>query len=218
MGVRLPKLDDRLSAVATRIRSRTHADIGSDHGHLLVALIETDRIQRGIAIENKRHPYENSAKTLAGLNAEVRFADGLAGLRPGEADSLSICGMGGRRIAQILGEFPDRVPTDVVLQPNRNPELVRAWGIQSGFHLVDECVARWNWSHHVLHFRQSELAADPAYDDVDLDAALLFGPLVISRREPEFVHRLGEEHRHLSSLHRLSERSARRLVAIRRIL
>src|SRR6056297_785499 len=97
----LPRLDERLKIVASLIRCRVHADIGSDHGHLLKALLKSGRIEFGIAIENKTQPFLNSRKTLADCRADVRLADGLAGLQKGEADCLSLCGMGGRSMVRI---------------------------------------------------------------------------------------------------------------------
>lgn len=96
------KLDDRLAAVADQIKSTTHVDIGSDHGSLLVALLNQDRIKFGIAVENKQRPFDNSVRALAGLPAEVRLGDGLNPIEIGEADSLSICGMGAESIRDIL--------------------------------------------------------------------------------------------------------------------
>lgn len=214
----MPQLDNRLKSVASQIRSHTHVDIGSDHGHLLVALLKAGRIDRGIAIENKRQPFENSVLALAGLRAELRFADGLEGLRVGEADSLSICGMGGESIVKILDAYPDRVTPTVILQPNRKPELVRDWGIRNGFHLLDECVADGHWMHQILRFQRSEIPDDPAYQGLDHHAALLFGPLMLKRWEPSFVRRLREERAYFRRFDRLSDESASRLAAIERVL
>lgn len=214
----MPRLDDRLKAVAKQIRCRVHADIGSDHGHLLKALLKAGRIERGIAIENKRQPFENSKATLNGLNAEVRFANGLDGLRSNEADCLSICGMGGESMVRILKASPERVPSLLVLQPNRRPDLVRRWGLQSGFHLVDEQIAIGHWAYLVLRFKRADASNDPAYDGVDREAALLFGPHVLKRREPEFAARLREEERYLTNLDRLGADAAKRLGLIKRLL
>ncbi|KAA5539058.1 SAM-dependent methyltransferase [Roseiconus nitratireducens] len=214
----MPRLDDRLKAVARQIRCGTHADIGSDHGHLLVALLKSGRIRRGIAIENKPQPLENSSRSLRGLNAEVRFADGFAGLSVGEVDSASLCGLGGETIVRILDAFPDRVPDRVVLQPNRRPEWVRRWAIRSGFHLMDEQIARGHWDYPVLSFQRLGSITDPAYGGLDHEAALLFGPLLM-KRMPRLVHdRLAEERLYLRKLQRLGPESAARLRVIERVL
>ncbi len=214
----MPRLDDRLKTVARQIRGTCHVDVGSDHGHLLKALLKAGRIERGIAIENKRQPFENSQTTLAGLAADVRFGDGLEPLDAGEADSLSICGMGGESIARILSEFPERVPAFVVLQPNKRPEWVRAWGLGSGFHLLAEPRTAGRRAFQVLVFRRFADSPDPAYQGVDREAALLFGPHNLRQRDPQFLQGLLEERRYLNQLDRLDARAADRLAAIQRIV
>ena len=213
----MPRLDIRLKTVARQIRARRHADIGSDHGNLLVALLKSGRIEFGIAIENKHQPFENSRQALAGLKAEARFADGLNGLSPGEVDSLSICGMGGESMVAILNAHPERIPRKLVLQPNRRAELVRAWALEQEFHLVDEQIARGHWPYAVLSYR-SATGGDPAYQIEDRDAQLMFGPMTIQRRDPMFVDQLIEERRYLLNLERLSEISGHRLQVIERVL
>ncbi len=218
----MPHLDQRLKVVARQVRCGTHADIGSDHGHLLKALLASGRIERGIAIENKTQPYANSQATLAGFNAEVRLADGLAGLASGEADCLSICGMGGESIVRILDAYPDRVPDTAIFQPNRKPELVRAWALRSQYNLVDETIAHGHWRYVILRFERpgnrQQTHEDPAYDGLDRDAALLFGPHQLRHRTSEFLIALREEHAYLTSLNRLGEEAANRLAVITRIL
>ncbi|MDV6029873.1 MAG: SAM-dependent methyltransferase [Phycisphaera sp. RhM] len=214
----MPKLDERLKAVAVQIRSRVHADIGSDHGHLLKALLTSGRIERGIAIEVNQRPFDNSRSTLSGLAADVRLADGLEGLSPGEADSLSICGMGGELMTRILEIHLDRVPPDVLLQPNRRPDAVRAWALQNAFHLVDEQLVVGRLRYVVMRFRLDRSSADPAYDAVDREAALLFGPLLIKRWETRFRDILVEEYQYLKELQQRTEQSQHRLDVLSRLL
>jgi tRNA (adenine22-N1)-methyltransferase len=213
----LPHLDLRLETVAKQIQADCHADIGSDHGNLLVALLKNGRIQSAIAVENKRQPFENSQKALTGLDGEARFADGLKGLEVGEADSLSICGMGGGSIVAILQADPDRIPPKVVLQPNRDQVLVRRWAMKNGFHLVEEQIAWGHWPYTVLTFRAA-LGIDPAYGEEDLEAALMFGPLNIRRSDPSFIEYLSKERRYLRTLNRLSDSTRRRLELIEAVL
>ncbi|KAA1262218.1 tRNA (adenine(22)-N(1))-methyltransferase [Rubripirellula obstinata] len=214
----MPRLDERLKTVARQIRWPVHADIGSDHGHLLKALLTAGRIDRGIAIENKRQPFENSHSTLLGLNAEVRLADGFAGLVQDEADGVSICGMGARSMVRILKTFPDRVPKNVVVQPNRNPELLRQWGIEAGFHLNDEQSAAGRWEYVIMRFEQNRHASDPAYQGLDRKAAILFGPHFCKRNEPGWRMQLAEEKRYIETRGRLGKAMQQRLDAIECVL
>ena len=216
----MPKLDVRLIKVAQQIRSKTHVDIGSDHGGLLVALLNSGRIEYGIAIENNRQPLENSARALTGLPAEVRFGDGLHALQQGEADSLSICGFGTKSMLRILTAYPNRVPSHVVLQPNPQPEIIRQWALDNGYHLVDERIAWGHLPYAILSFRRAEdsQAMDPAYENVNRQAALLFGPLVLKRQDQLFESQLREEESYWGRFDRLEPRLAHRLELIREIL
>lgn len=213
----MPHLDDRLKAVAKLIRSDVHADIGSDHGYLLKSLLSAGRIKRGIAIENKKQPFANSKATLDGLSAEPRLADGLHGLAADEVDSLSICGMGGPLMVDILNQFPDRVPPVVVLQPNREVNRVRQWGLDAGYHLVDEQMVIGQRVFEILHFQRSS-DADLAYKDVDLVAALLLGPHHLKRWTPTFVQRLVDQQQYLQKLDGRNKTTQLRLDVITSVL
>ena len=186
----------------------------------MVWLLNSGRIEYGIAIENNRQPFENSARTLSGLQAEVRFGDGLHALQQGEADSLSICGLGAKRMLRILTACPDRVPSHVVLQPNQQPEILRQWALDNGYHLVDERIARSHLGYAILSFRRGEdsQSIDPVYENVDRQAALLFGPLVLKRQGQLVESRLREEESYWGRFDRLEPRRAHRLKVIREIL
>ena len=213
----MPKLDQRLIAVTRRIRSRVHADIGSDHGLLLASLLGSGRIDYGIAIENKQQPWENSKKTLARLTAEVRLGDGLDVLERDEADSLSICGMGAENMVAILDRYPDRIPANVVLQPNSRAELIRNWAWQAGFWLVAEQIVRTTGKYAVLSFERAPSGTerdDPAYDKVDRACGFAFGPLLLKEGCAEFISDILEERTYWSQFSQLTPKRQRRLALI----
>jgi tRNA (adenine22-N1)-methyltransferase len=214
------KLDDRLIAVAKQIRSNVHADIGSDHGSLLVALFESGRIESGIAIENKQMPFENSARALRGLSADVRLGDGLEVLKADEADSLSICGLGSESIRDILLAHPDRIPERVVLQVFHKSQIIRRWGLDNGFHLLDEQVTRRRRPYTILSFCRAANPddADPAYEGIDRESATLFGPFVLKREDRQFDLHLQHQEAWWRKFDRLSSESASRLGLLRQVM
>ena len=214
------KLDARLSAVAAQIRSATHADIGSDHARLLVALLETGRINYAIAIENKRLPFDNSVRALSDRAAEVRFGDGLSELKIGEADSLSLCGLGAESIRDMLLAHPERIPKHVVIEVCQKPEVIRRWAFENGFHLVDDRTTLGPRSFTIMCFQRAAvlLVNDPAYDDVDRDAAFAFGPFVLKREDRQFDIRLQNEEAWWRKFDRLSPEASDRLDLVRRIM
>ncbi len=185
------QLDARLEAVASMIRADRHCDIGTDHGYLLAALLRRGKIRQAIAVEKTLGPLANAQYSLAGKNADVRLGDGLSVVQAGEFDSLSLCGMGGELIVRILDRHTERIPETFVAQPNTNPEIVRRWAKAAGYHVEQEALARGAMLYQVVSFRRPQFeahsAADPAYMIFDTpalnEAALLFGPLNIARRD-----------------------------------
>jgi len=214
------KLDDRLSAVAEQIRSATHVDIGSDHGNLLVTLLETGRIDYGIAVENKQCPYDNSVRALNCLPAEVRFGDGLDPIEVGEAESLSICGMGAETICNILLAHPDRIPNKVILQVFHKPEVVRSWALANGFHLLDDSTTNGKRSYTILSYLRSDNpeVTDPAYERTDRELALLFGPFVLKKEDRQFDIQLQNEEVWWRQHERLSPGRMHRLNLLRKVM
>ena len=118
-------LDPRLLRVSTEIPYGIHADVGTDHALLPIYLLNHKICEKVIATEKSHSAYRVSKQALWGKQAESRLGDGLAPLFAGEATSLSLCGMGGNLICEILEAEPDKVPDVVVVQANRDSHKVR---------------------------------------------------------------------------------------------
>lgn len=84
------------------------ADVGTDHGHLPIYLVSSHKNKGAIAMDVRPGPLSRAeqAVRMCGLQdqIELRLADGLGALKPGEADTVVIAGMGGALIQKILGE------------------------------------------------------------------------------------------------------------------
>jgi tRNA (adenine22-N1)-methyltransferase len=121
-------------------------------------------------------------------------------------------------MVRILTAFPDRVPSNVVVQPNRNSELLREWAIDRGFHLVDEQFADGCWRYTILRFKRGVDCVDPAYQGVNRNAALLLGPHFCKRNSSQWREWLSAQKQYLNKLDRLGSAMQRRLDAINFIL
>lgn len=136
--------DPRLSAIAELVRPGDRiADIGTDHGRLVLDLLERGVVRHAIAIDRAARPLANAAATLAHRDRtqfELRRGDGLRALRPGEVDTVVLAGMGGGRIARLLDAAPAVVDAlaRIVLQPERDWIAPRRWIAARRFALVDE--------------------------------------------------------------------------------
>lgn len=190
-------LEARLLAVAAEVVGPVCADIGTDHARLPRHLLQTGRVERAIAVEKSRGPFENARRALLGLNAEVRFGDGFSVLRPGEASSASLCGMGARRMVGILSRHPERLPQRLVLQPNDGAEPLRRWALSAGYALVREQMVEGFWRYPVLTF---ERGVCTAYAGLPLELALRFGPWLLRQGHPLLKTELLAQRKRLRSL------------------
>ncbi len=214
----MPALDHRLQSVVSALTRHidadaTHCDVGSDHGYLLRRLLLTKKIRCGIAIENKPAPFENSRRALAGLCGEARLGDGLSALAPGEANSLTICGMGSELIVRILQSGAASVPPLVVLQANRQSHLLRMWGKNSGYHLIDECCVQGKWWYDILTFARG-VGEDPIYQQGSEKVSLHLGPWLVKRWAANTERRYRAELKQLSAYPKLTADSLARKLAL----
>lgn len=139
------KLSRRLSAVAAFVMEGNRlCDVGCDHAFLPIALVESGRVPSAIAMDVREGPLAIAERNVAeaGLaeKIETRLSDGLEMLRPGEADTIVLAGMGGRLMLDILARGIEVAWTvkEWVLQPQSEVSEVRRWLRVSGFAVVDE--------------------------------------------------------------------------------
>lgn len=125
------------------------ADIGSDHAYLPTYLVKKGIIQRAIAGEVVKGPYESAVRNVQKEDVTdaitVRLANGLAAVEEGDAvDTVTIAGMGGGLIATILEEGKDslRNVKRIITQPNIHAEAIRRWALENGWMIVAEQILK----------------------------------------------------------------------------
>lgn len=126
------ELSKRLRQVAEFVPQHSIlADIGSDHAYLPLYLVQQGIVRHAIAGEVNPGPFEAARRTVTEWEMteeiEVRRGDGLQVLTPFEVSAITICGMGGGTIANILRTGFDRLEgvQTLVLQPMNDSESVR---------------------------------------------------------------------------------------------
>lgn len=186
------KLSKRLQLVADFVpRASVLADIGSDHGHLPLALVLEKKIARAICGEVIIGPFKQTVDQVEkfGLQAKVtvRLADGLLAIEPSdEVSAISICGMGGKLITEILEAGKARIPAGatLILQANVAEEEVRAWLANNFFEISEEAIIK---DHGKIY---EVMVARPVAQKINLTPKeLLFGPHLMAARTPLFLEK-----------------------------
>lgn len=187
-----PTLSRRLEAILAMLRpGGTVVDVCADHALVALAAVARGLADRAIAIDRAEAPLAVAAanREAAGLTERValRLGDGLSPLAVGEGDTLVLAGVGARLAVDILEAAPEKLSgfARAIVQPNQEPERVRAWALGAGWHLEDEVVVAEDGRFFpVLAFRQAA-GPDPAYARPGFapEALCLLGPHLLGRTD-----------------------------------
>ena len=201
-------LSMRLERVAAHVPTGARlADIGSDHGYLPVALMRRGAITMAVAGEVALTPFGAAQRTVREsgqeLSITVRLANGLAAIEPADGiTAISICGMGGETIRDILdsGKACLSGRERLILQPNGGEQPLRQWLMDNGYRILSEEVLREN------RFYYEVIVAEHAGPVMYSARELYFGPLQMQARSPVFLAKwqrlLREKQRTLSHFER----------------
>lgn len=193
-------LSKRLSVVGQEVPQGARlADIGSDHAYLPVALMLAGKIDFAVAGEVVKGPFESAKAQVAksGLSEKimVRLADGMAAVQEADAiDTVTIAGMGGTLIAQILarGKVGGQLKGTerLVLQPNVGESQVRLWLLDNDYEIITEHILEENDKRYEI------IVAEPRKGDKQLSYTqeeLFFGPFLMKEKSPVFLAKWQQE-------------------------
>lgn len=139
------KLSDRLLMSARMVTPGSRvADIGCDHAHTDIWLVKEGIASSAIAMDVGEGPLSHARANVRLYSLEdrieMRLSDGLTALKPGEADTIIIAGMGGTLTTLILqaGIQAARAAGELILQPQSDVWMVRRFLRRHGFRIVEE--------------------------------------------------------------------------------
>lgn len=182
-------LSMRLERVAAHMPAGARlADIGSDHGYLPVALMRRGLIAAAVAGEVALTPFHAAQRTVRdnGLEKQitVRKANGLEAIEPqDDITAISLCGMGGETIRDILENGKARLSGQerLILQPNGGEQPLRHWLMENSYRIVSEELLSENSFYYEI------IVAERAGPVVYSAEELYFGPLQMQARSPVFL-------------------------------
>jgi len=179
------ELSLRLQTIADMVPTSVVADVGSDHGKLMIALFESGKITHGYAIENKKGPYNRLVSALEKENLidfiVPLFSDGLDDL-PESVNTVVIAGMGGNAIIEILKRHPrklDKIST-IIVDAHSCLGKIRNEISNLGYIIADERIIKEEGIfYEIIKFIKADLAI---YNENDYE----FGPILRNEKSAVF--------------------------------
>ena len=178
-------LSERLTAIYKMVPKGIAADIGADHGKLMIALFEGGILTHGYAVENKKGPYNRLLKALQERNLEddivPLFSDGIKDL-PESVHTVIIAGMGGNNIIDILKKYPNKTKqiNTLIIDAHTAIPKVRREISNMGFVIADEKMVREDdVFYEIIKFIRADKAI---YGDKDIE----FGPILRNEKSATF--------------------------------
>lgn len=179
-------LSKRLQAIFDLVEDGTSlADIGSDHGKLVIELAKAKKSHKLFCNDNKIGPYNILKSNVLACNneIEVSLSDGLEKV-PTDIDTIVIAGMGGELIVEILkkdSQVLNHIET-LILAPNSLTPFVRQEVCKLGYYIIDEKVVFERHFYEIICFKKGH---QEYYDD-----EYRFGPILLKKHPEQFINML----------------------------
>ncbi len=138
----MPYLSKRLQSIVDEIGTvETLADIGTDHGKLVMYALGRGSAERAFAVDISPNSLIKAKRCAEekGLSQKIEFLCG-DGLKPLDEvpDVVVIAGMGGNEIVKILSERI--IDTKFILVPHQDAHVVRRFLCENEFAIVKDFV------------------------------------------------------------------------------
>jgi tRNA (adenine22-N1)-methyltransferase len=186
-------LSMRLNAVASQVISgESMADIATDHGQLPVALVQHGLVPYAIAMDVADGPLAGARRTAADLydKVSIRKSNGFEALRPGEVSSVSIAGLGGGSMVQILlnGREVWSKISRLILQPQGLESEVRLVLIAAGWRCVHDLLVEDRGKIYMV------MSWEPGVDSRWSSEDLRWGKFIRKHPDPLYTKLLGQQY------------------------
>lgn len=189
-------LSKRLAKAAAYVPQGARlADIGSDHAYLPANLAINHIIDYGVAGEVVKGPYENAVHEIQREHLEEkifpRFADGLKAIEDDDQiDTITICGMGGTLIRNILEKDKSKLQNHplLILQPNVGSNVLRQWLQANHYQIMHEDILEED--DHIYEIIVAKYASQPMRLSSE---DLFFGPILRHHQNNAFTKKWEKE-------------------------
>lgn len=151
------QLTPRLAEIAALVPEGARlADVGTDHAFLPLSLLLSGKIESAIASDLRTGPLAHARKNAKEYGCldkiSLRLGAGLEEIAAAECDTVTVAGMGGETIAQILRDAPwcKDGRHMLILQPMTMIPALRQFLWSQGFEIQREAICTEGWRTYVI--------------------------------------------------------------------
>lgn len=183
------KLSKRLDAISRLVekykKGEVLADIGTDHGYLPCDLVSRNIMKMAYACDVAEGPLNASKENIQLNNLENKviplLGSGMTPIIDKNVDMISISGMGGILMVEILNEYKDLLMNyRFVLQANVGIEILREYLEKNHLKILDEEMVED--AHHIYEIIVCEYDEDVSLSKEDY----YFGPVLRKKKNVLF--------------------------------
>ena len=183
----------RIEKLASLINdSKKIADIGTDHGYLIIEALLERKTLKAQAIDNKKMPLLRAKENIAnfGLEEKVSFSlsNGLDDLEK-DVDYIIMSGLGGSLIISLLEENLNKINKQtLILQANRNCAELRSFLSENSFKIEYEEVIFDDKYYEIIVTKKEDKKIALTEKEI------LFGPYNLKHPNNVFYNYLDDEY------------------------
>ena len=164
------------------------ADIGCDHGYLIKLAYNQGLIKKAYAIDNKIGPLNNAKRNLVDCdNVTYLLSNGISEIGD-DTNIVILAGMGGNLIVKILEKDFDKLEhvDRVIVEANRNSELVRIFAINHHLKIVSEAIIEEDSIfYEIIVLEKGNMALT--------DDEIKFGPILLKNKDEMFIKKWSKQ-------------------------
>ena len=180
-------MQTRINAIVEEINYKTLADIGTDHGYIPILAVESNKVTKAIACDIKEMPLQSAKNNIHKRNLaahiKTRLGPGLTPIKKDEVECITIAGMGGELICNILDESYELIQNtkQIILAPQSKVEEVRKYLHQIDFTITNESLVKDEGKYyHILNCKKGK---EVTYTDMEY----YIGKILLQKKDEIFL-------------------------------
>ncbi len=188
------RLSKRMLAIADFVTAGSRlCDVGTDHGYVPIYLVESGRIPGAIAMDVNPGPLRRAGAHVGAHHLrdqiELRLSDGLEKLRPGEADTVMITGIGGALMQKIIEDGSEVLSGvgELILQPQSEIAAFRHFLHAHAYKITREQMLIDDGKYYVI---MRAVHGDERYAS---ETEYIYGGLLLSARDEILRQKIDKE-------------------------